>query len=260
MLGSGRLSKLVPIKTEGEMRTQVIEQEGPIVFVESTTLTNIFDEDLNRAILLNTDERQTQTKKVINTIAAKYASNDATSRKQVIERHHALQRMIEPLTVLVPFAPTLAEHFTTERVEARRSFPHLLSLIQASALLHQLQRKRNEDGYVLADEHDYHLARQLGGGLSEPAKRFFEQIIPIVGSSTFRTKDARRHVQGGRTAVYGWLSELEDAGIAQIVDAQKGSKPATWKIVGQIDDAVVQVLPATEVLFPDSTRTPGHKT
>jgi hypothetical protein len=230
-------------------------------------LGSIFDEDLNRCILLTTDERQAQTKKIIDSIAARYASNGAASLKQLIDRHHALQRMIEPLRVIVPFAPLLAEHFTCERVEARRAFPHVLSLFQASALLHQFQRQRDDHGYVLADPSDYHLtrhllagplARQLGGGLSDPAKRFFDRLAPKVGNGTFSTKDARQHVHGSRASVYGWLSELAEAGVMQMVEAQRGPRPASWQIVGPIEGAVPKLLPATEELFPDFGKTLGH--
>src|SRR5262249_22984061 len=67
MLSSGRLSKLMPVKGEGGLiETRLIEQDGPIAYVETTTLTRIFDEDVNRCLLLNTDEQPEQTKKIID--------------------------------------------------------------------------------------------------------------------------------------------------------------------------------------------------
>lgn len=57
MLSEGRLSKLVPLKEDGRQRTVLVEQEGPIAYVENTTLTRVFNEDANRCILVNTDER-----------------------------------------------------------------------------------------------------------------------------------------------------------------------------------------------------------
>ena len=49
--------------------------------------------------------------------------------------------MIQQRPVVIPFAEQIAERFDVERVEARRAFPHLMSMIQASALLHQYQRQ-----------------------------------------------------------------------------------------------------------------------
>ena len=51
MLSGGQLTKLVPMKLCGEITTQLIQQPGPIAYVESTTLTDIFDEDRNLSLI-----------------------------------------------------------------------------------------------------------------------------------------------------------------------------------------------------------------
>ena len=61
----------------------------------------------------------------------------------------------------MPFAEKLAEAIDHHRVEARRAFPHLLVMMQASALLHQRQRNVDSNGRLLADIGDYQLARHL---------------------------------------------------------------------------------------------------
>ena len=53
MLSEGRLSKLLPIKKDGQLETVLVEQDGPIAYVETTTLTKLFNEDANRCILLD---------------------------------------------------------------------------------------------------------------------------------------------------------------------------------------------------------------
>jgi hypothetical protein len=55
MLSEGRLSKLLPMKVDGRQETVLIEQDGPIAYIESTTLSKLFNEDANRCILLATD-------------------------------------------------------------------------------------------------------------------------------------------------------------------------------------------------------------
>lgn len=261
MLSGGRLSKLIPIKAEGKMVTQHIQQDGPIAFVESTTLSNIFDEDLNRAVLLTTDEQESQTRNIITSIANKFASNGAGRGQHIIENHWALQRTLEPATVLIPFAPKLGDHFPGDRVEARRAFPHLLSLIQASALLHQFQRQRDADGHILADRDDYILARglmihpllrQLGGGLSEPAKRFFGRMKAAFDIAQFTTKEARGAVKAGRATVHGWLTELADAGGVELIQEGKGPKPFIWKLADELSQPADAILPPVNILFPDS--------
>src|SRR5262249_21335110 len=50
MRSSGRLSKLMTVNGGGGFEATLIEQEGPIAFVESTTLQRVFDEDENRCL------------------------------------------------------------------------------------------------------------------------------------------------------------------------------------------------------------------
>src|SRR5262245_22289512 len=73
MLSEGRLDNIMPMKVGGEIVTQRIEQEGPIAYVESTTLTAVFDEDENRCLSFFTDEREEQTRRIIDRLAEDHA-------------------------------------------------------------------------------------------------------------------------------------------------------------------------------------------
>src|SRR5262249_43227372 len=71
MLSAGKLSKLMPIKVEGgRIETVQIEQDGPIAHVESTTRRKVDDEDENRCLMLHTDERPEQTRRILRQLAA----------------------------------------------------------------------------------------------------------------------------------------------------------------------------------------------
>ncbi len=264
MLSSGKLSKLIPMKIDGRMETKLIEQDGPIAFIETTTLTNIFDEDANRCILLTTDERREQTRRIITKLAEGYAGNvRGGDARRIIERHHAAQRMLERRPVVIPFAGRLGELFDSEKVEVRRAFAQLMSMIQASALLHQRQRQIDSDGRLVASGDDYQLARHmlarpfarlLGGGLSDPARRYFERLVAWASDDAFTTTDAKGHESASRRALTGWLSELADAGLVDQLEPHKGSKPAQWKLTGaRPGDAASEcrALPSVEDVFPD---------
>src|SRR5439155_8080532 len=74
MLSAGKLSKLMPMRGEGnQIETRLIEQDGPIAYIESTTLTKVDDEDANRCIMLHTDEQPAQTRRIIRQLAASYS-------------------------------------------------------------------------------------------------------------------------------------------------------------------------------------------
>src|SRR5262245_43066011 len=215
MLSAGKLTKLMPMKVEGgRIETVRIEQAGPIAYIESTTLSKVFDEDANRCLLLHTDERPEQTRRIVRRLAAAYASGNGTGATERITMcHHALQRMLEPLPVAVPYAHQLGELIPSDRVEVRRAFPHLIGMVQAVTLLHQRQQGRSSGGVLVATEGDYRIdrrmllnpmARLLGSGLSDPARRFHERLGTRVAGE-FTTTEARRRETSSKSAVSGWL-------------------------------------------------------
>jgi DNA primase len=239
MLSSGRLTKLVPEKQGGKIITQTIDQPGPIAYVETTTQTKIFDEDANRCLLLAADERDAQTRAVVSRQAATYAGAVSKSDR-IVEKHYAAQRMLYHRPVIVPFAEQIAARFDTSRVEARRAFPHLMQMVQASALLHQHQRQIDSEGRLIADGDDYRVARRLvggplarllGGRISDAALRFFDRFVTWA-PETFTTTDAVKRDRKTDRAVRGWLRELADAGALEQMEAGKGSRPATWRRTG----------------------------
>ncbi|MDY0170716.1 MAG: hypothetical protein RBS80_29515 [Thermoguttaceae bacterium] len=262
MQSAGRLSKLLPIKRDGVIESVLIEREGPIAFVESTTLAEsaIFDEDRNRALLLNTDEQTIQTRRIIDRLAEGYSGAGKAAAETIIARHHAAQRILErgPREVVIPFAQRLGELIAPERVEARRAFPQLCSMIQASALLHAKQRETDADGRLIATADDYKLCRYLllgplgrllGGHLSAPAARFLERLRGrFTAAETFTKREAAAGDSASRTTAYGWLSELADADAIELVEPSRGRQPGTWRLAaGPAADAV---LPAVEKVFP----------
>jgi hypothetical protein len=175
---NGCLTKLVT-NTNGRIETKHLHVRGPISFCETTTQTFLFDEDQNRCLLLNTDETPAQTRRILDTIGAAAAGRTCDA-KGIIERHHALQRMLAQYSVVIPYAPKLAELLDGQRVEIRRAYPQVLATIQATALLHQRQRDIDDTGILTATVDDYKAARELlvaplqrsiGGAVSPGAQR-----------------------------------------------------------------------------------------
>lgn len=257
MLANGRLSKLMPMKLGNAIETQVVEQEGPIAFTETTTLTNVFEEDANRCLMLQTDETPAQTKRIIHALAERQTgAREDTDR--LIRVHHALQRMLPRSEVRVPWADRLADAFVCDRVEVRRAFPQLLALVQASALLHHLQRGKGDDGAILADRRDYHLARRLlvkpfsqslGGGLSESALAF---LAKLPSGDEFTSKAIAKNLKVGKSSAAGWLAELSDAGAVEVSEQGGGSRPTKWKRKDTTPDMGEDALPTVDTIFPES--------
>jgi hypothetical protein len=248
------------MKVNDEIQTVAVDQEGPIAYVQSTTVGTVFEEDANRCLLLTTDERPEQTRKIIGRLAAGFSGAKAIQREPVILKHHAAQRMLQPFPVVVPFAERLGQLVAHHRVEARRAFLQLLVVIQASALLHQRQRKVDAEGRVLADRDDYELARrlllvptarQLGRRVSDPAQRFAERLRGwFRPDDTFTVRDAARRESGCPRSVHNWLRELLDAGQVDLVEEARGRAPARWKRSGVgSDPESTTTLPGAQELF-----------
>jgi hypothetical protein len=258
MLESGRLSKAVTVKEADRIVTELIEQEGPIAFIETTTLGTIFEEDRNRCLVVSTDERSEQTKRIMAAVAARAegrvplpsgrsslrAGRSATPAE--VERmqqvHHAVQRMLPRCEVVIPFAPALADLFPCDRIDARRSFRQLLQLVEVSALLHHRQRSRDELGRVKAELADYQIAAELAagpmaiarGGVSDGARRFFESLSEKFAiESTFTSATAQRVGTWGRSAVRAWLAELDTSGVIEQTEAPRGNIPASWRFTAR---------------------------
>jgi hypothetical protein len=261
MISAGRLSKLIPMKTGERMETVLIQQEGPVAFVESTTLGEVFAEDENRALPLYTDERPEQTRRILSAMADAYAGQPAGDHDpaRVREVHHAAQRMLERREVLVPFAAQVGAKLPPERVEVRRAFPALMSMVQASALLHQFQREQTDDGCVIAERGDYLVAanlltgamrRLLGGGISEPARRFAERLRGWFGTVTFTIQQAAKKETNSRRSVYVWVGELREAGVVERMTEAAGKTPATYQLT-ELDPnmATAYSLPSAAEVF-----------
>jgi hypothetical protein len=259
MLSEGRLSKWVTIRANGQPESQRVQQDGPIAYVESTTSMKLFAEDANRCILLTSDEQPEQTRRVLSLLAHTYAHGMTHDRQCIIDRHHAMQRLLRPHVVLVPFAERLVAAIKSDRVEARRAYPQLMSAIQASALLHQRQRDFDEDGRLLANADDYRLvgdllaspmARQLGGGISVSAARFLERLREWFPQGTiFTRREAAQRESCSKSSVYEWLDELQDTGFVEMLNESQGRTAARLRVAANSSapDAAAVLPPADDI-------------
>src|SRR5262245_13387725 len=161
MMSRGCLDKYVPGRGECGIVTLHSHQEGPIAYLETTTLQDVFEEDATRMLSLATDESPEQTTAIMAIQARQAAGVTATPNEQdaIREKHRTAQRMLRGLKVLIPFAERLA--LPPNKIVARRAFPQLLAFIRAVALLRQSQKKVHNDEYIVATANDYTIAYDL---------------------------------------------------------------------------------------------------
>ena len=255
MISNAELVKLVTISDGEGPRSVTVRQKGPIAYVESTTAPELFEEDANRCLVLHSDERPEQTRKILLADAKQLTGEMRSERRdEVREEFKCLHRCLAPLQVMIPFANQLVELFPKEPLEVRRSFGHLTSMVQTIALLHQYQRERDEVGRIVAQPEDYFLARllldevfgqSLGRKPAEALKRFVARVRTFTGEHT--AKKLAQSMNMSERTVREHLAELLERGVITQSTPARGPIPAGWMIPADLSIREVQDSPLPAV-------------
>jgi DNA primase catalytic core len=182
----------------GLPRTQLKTVEGPVAQFMTSTQAE-FDEELaNRFLVLSVDEEREQTQRIHDAQRQSETLRGLLSRldkQAVMATHHAAQRLLRPLKVIIPFAETL--RFPSDRLRLRRDHKKYLGLIRAIAFLRQFQKpvkscehRGQVVQYIEADAEDLRQAQQLSAGvfgrsldeLAPPTRAFLLVLHGLVKS------------------------------------------------------------------------------
>jgi len=181
MLSSRELSRMVTVKDEktGKMKSLQVSRRAVVSLVMSTTRGDLNPENVSRFFLINADESEAQTRRIHQAQREKYSLKRLTERRSaaplILRKHHAAQRLLEPLPIVNPFASYL--DFPTALVRTRRDHERFIDLIAAVCFLRQYQKERKrsretssgeEMEYIECDLTDYQVAYRImvGGVLS----------------------------------------------------------------------------------------------
>lgn len=148
-------------ETTGKWHTRRITKPGPTSLITTSTksLRHQFD---TRVLEVAVPDDANQTRAVMRAHAASVNPSEGEDVDTAV--YIALQRWIELAgihDVAVPFADVLADELPNGAVRMRRDFRQLLTFVQAIALLHQCQRDRTPEGWIIATLADYDAARSL---------------------------------------------------------------------------------------------------
>jgi energy-coupling factor transporter ATP-binding protein EcfA2 len=256
------VSKLVPIKTGDAIITRRLEVKGPAAVIETASHEYISDEDKSRAILCFPNVGEEQTRAVLEAEASTNGEiTPATKRR--IEVFWAVQRLLRPIEVGIPYAEKLAAAFPAKKLQARRVFPRFLTLIRSAALLKQfVPGRRIRDGVLIAEPEDYAIARELLGpwlnmelglGLSENERKLFE-TLKQSGKRCFTLVDAAKLSGCSTKSVRRWLQKLVTVGLLTKTDEAnmygRGKPRALYGFTGEeLDEAIA--LPVPEAFLHD---------
>jgi hypothetical protein len=145
-------------KTSEGLQARLIERQGPTGLIVTTTREGLHPENETRLISLTLSDGQEQTRAILMALAEE-DQPDQVNRTPWI----ALQTFLAAsnLRVTIPFSLQLASMVPPVAVRLRRDVKVLLNLIRAHALLHQVTRKRDEQGRIVATLADYAAIHEL---------------------------------------------------------------------------------------------------
>jgi hypothetical protein len=192
LVSEGRLSiASTGNDAEGLPRTKSYETVGPLSLMMTTTSTTLDPELENRLVVLGVDEDAAQTSAIIRaqrTAASLTGLRSSSERIAIRRRHHNVQRLLEPVVVVIPDGPV---SFPSSAARHRRDHAKLLSMVTALATLHQHQRERRTVllngvalSYLEATSQDVAYASKLCGrvlvrdleGLAPQARRLLLEV------------------------------------------------------------------------------------
>jgi DNA primase len=209
----------------GRLETQLNTVHGPTAVFETTTNPHTDPETRSRYVLLSVDESPQQTQAILD---AQRHSHTLEGRKRgkarakVTAKHHALQRLLEPVAVVNPFEPLLTYGESQDRegrLALRRDHPKYLNLILAVTFLHQMQRPRKHDDelgdFIETTLDDIAIANELAHGLfgqslddlSAPSRDALDRITGHVERRARELKTTEEKIEFSRRELretFGW--------------------------------------------------------
>lgn len=175
----------------------------PVIIVTSAS-ANPNKEMLRRYSLLNLDESEEQTEAILRK-KAKIAS------ERIIPKYDPI--IIEALANLKPYNVDVAiaghfvEDFPTKHLIIRTHWDRFVDLIKASAILHQYQREKTKEGFIIANGQDYDVARDI-----------------LIKTTT--------------NAMMIPLSQLRQNLIKVFMDMDEGQLEGTWNTVSELEEKI----------------------
>src|SRR5690554_127785 len=188
----GYVSKIVPMKdSKGNMKTILLEVEGPICLSGTTTKERIYEDNANRCLLIYLDNSEVQQQGIMQyqrlLSAGKINKAEEESTKELLQD---LQLMFRKINVVNPFADKL---IIPESVfKPLRTNAHYLQFIEAITFVHQYQRPIQKDNqgnaFIETTLEDIALANDLlkevllakSDELTKACRDFLEQIKDLL--------------------------------------------------------------------------------
>jgi DNA primase catalytic core len=232
----------------GDSKQVYLHVEGPVCVAGATTKDKVYEDNANRSFLIQIEESPKHEAQVMEH-QGKVAAGliDFKQYEQNINLLKACQLLIEPMEVLIPFAPKL--ELPPHVFKKMRTKNHYLTLIKAVTLWNQKQRKQTTDNegnrYLISTLEDVQWANFLckdnllrkSDELSGKTRNFFESLKELVQQwkvKTFYAKDVRKYLRMHPMTLQRHFNELERRGLMRCVS--RSNKPGNEYEISVWDD------------------------
>lgn len=245
LFSDGSISRDIPIREDGKFITQTFTANGPIAYIETTTMDpkDIFIEDLSRVLILSPDDSPEQTAAIVKYLGDREQEDWKYPNTQaIIARHHEFQGLLRPLPVRIPFVRDILTAMPMESVQMRRVASQIISTVSAVTLLTQHQRQLDSKGNLVATVADYEVARRILTkplsrtiGVTERSAVLYHLLYAKYGTvSSFTITDVSNVAfNDSRSSINNWILILRHAGSLIKVKATKGPTPAVYKLTAR---------------------------
>jgi predicted transcriptional regulator len=184
-----RISKTVTIKDKnGNTKTIHLKVYGPVCIAGCTTKESLYEDNANRCFLIYLDESSEQDERIMDyqrkISAGKINTTDETQAQQLLQN---VQRILQPITVVNPFAELL--QIPKEVFKQRRTNAHYLAFIEVITFYKQHTREHKVDEttgeiFIETTIEDIQEANELlkqillrkSDELNGAARNYFEQL------------------------------------------------------------------------------------
>jgi DNA primase len=198
LISAGELVTESTIKdpASGRLITMENRVEGPTAVFLTTTKPDGDPETKSRFFITSVDESREQTQAILACQRRRQTLAGLAERmavEPILRKHRNFQRLLKPLPVVNRYADQLS--YADDRLQGRRDQPKYLNLINAVALLRQMQKVRvaHPNGaaapveYIEVDREDIRLANELAteilghslDELSRPASDLLQLLLKM---------------------------------------------------------------------------------
>ena len=242
----------------GDSKQVYLHVEGPVCVAGATTKDRVYEDNANRSFLLQIEENPRHEAQVLEyqgRVAAGLVNLKQYEKN--IDLLKACQLLLEPMEVVIPFAPKL--QLPPHVFKKMRTKNHYLTLVKAITLWNQKQRKRTtgRDGTtclvssiedvrwanILSRDSLLRKSDELGG----KTRNFFESLKTFLkdnrqNDSVFYAKDIRKYFRLHPMQLKRFLDELEGRGFIKCRNRHMKSgneyEVVTWDDYRQLEAGV----------------------